>query len=279
MKTCHRAAAVGAGLVCAVLGLAALTSCNKGPLIAPTTQVSGAYEPLDYWIGLIAGDARRWRTLKSDCVIMVRNPRIPRPGNQVAFSSGTLLIDKRGGKVRLEATRARNEMLLRVVGDGELFRADLPVFRDSYGGTYTDTRPVQMAHVPILPADVASAFDPLALLAGRARLITQWERFTAIDSILLVHNPEPDFVKTSALLIDRMTERISTVEKYAANGRLRSRVTITQTSTLTTGDGESASVPTDFLIEYPDARTVIRIVLTKPRLNVAIDPELFDVRR
>ena len=222
MTTYHRTAAVGAGLVCAALGLAALIGCSSDPLIAPTTQVSGAYQPLDYWISLMAGDARRWQTLKSDCVIVVRNPQIPRPGNQVAFANGKLWVVK-PGKVRLEATKPRNEMLLRIVGDGRVFRADMPIFRDTYGGTYVDTRPIQTARVPILAADLANAFDPLALLAGRGQLITQWERFTVIDSIRPV------------------------------------------------------SVPTDFLIEYPDARTVIRVMLTDPKLNVEIAPELFEL--
>jgi hypothetical protein len=271
----RRARALVAPLVAVAMALAS-AACRTAP--QPVALQQSAIAPkrdLQYTRAVLKDNARPWATLDATCSVVIFNPRIPLPGNQLPVGSGRLVFEK-PDKVRLVAPDSE-KATVRLIGDGNAFYVDIPVFRCTYHGRYTDPVQVDPARLVFLPPDVADALEPANLLVDRAQTLTQVEQHSRVCSLEFVTQPEPAIRTTSLVVINRATDRLASVEKYNQDGSIRARVLYRAFQSVMTGQQEVVQVPSAFDLTYPEDQTTIRIELRGIVLNSKLSPELFKV--
>lgn len=281
-RTAAQAGGLGGGGVPAVLLVSLATfvvvlgaaGCRgEPPRLRPPDAMVGPARSLDYLVSLLKTNAHGWASLEAECHVVIGSPRIAAPGQRAVLRDGRLVFVK-PGKVNLTISRS-GRVGLKLVGDGQFYHVDMPVFQDSYSGRYDGPVSAQPRRIHFLPMDLADALDPVGLLVNRAQTLTQWHRFSVIYSMDFVTEPSPAVVMANSIVMDRSRERILLLEKYNPDGSLKSRVQYQRVDTVPGAGDEPVEMPTVLNIQYPVEETTIAIRLENVKLNAKVDPELF----
>lgn len=228
----------------------------------------------DYWRGVFIKEAASWATLEADCDVTILSPQIPGPAQTVRLTGGLLIVQK-PNQVYLRVP-ASGKLRLLLVGDGEAYRADMPVFSDAYAGSYDDPVIPQAGRIHIMPADIAHAFCPYELLVNRILVLTEWERVSKISALTFILELESEEVKmANTITLDRGTEMIAGIEKFGPDDGLRTGISFPRRTAVTVSEDRSVRVPTQVLLDYPGERTRVVLSLEKVKLNVTPDQSIF----
>jgi len=247
--------------------------CTKEQQIMPAQPMPANLMDLPTVLESIRSDARPWRTLDADCSVVIQSPQLNLRGNQVSFVRGRLQIEK-PGKIKLEAVEGQRRISL--VGDGSQYRVDLPVFNDGYQGKYGDPLPVQPRRILVMPDDVVTAWDWSGLFTGKVPVLRNLVGGSVIDLLDLVSEPEPSVQASSEVAFDRRERRITSAEKYAADGAVRVQILVRAVDTVEGPDKQPVRVPRLVRITYPISWTAIEISLRHIKLNEEFPKGTFD---
>ena len=258
----------------AMMALLSAAACLAG-CQAPPERVEVPRRPLavrrsvNFWIDALRDNDLAWATLQARCEVRISNPQINTPTNSVTLGSG-LLVVKKPDLVYLRIPH-KGTLKVRLAGNGELYRAELPALSDSFDGRYGDPVEPQPGRIHIMPADIVHAFSPASLL-GRAPVLHDVEQISRVS--LFEWESDPPAVRIpAAISFDRISEAITTIEKYNADGAIRSVVTYPRRELVETGVGRSVQVPTAILIDYPMERTRVLLRLEAVKLDQLLDEE------
>jgi len=252
---------------------AAVAGCNgvKNQPDAPRQQVIGRRSK-DYWWSLLRGRDAAWTWLDARCDVTIASPLIDTASKSVRFRGGRLVVQK-PDRVYLRVPRSGDLRLL-LAGDGGAFRAELPSFRESFSGTYADPVVPQPGRIHIMPADVAHAFCPWAILTGRVPVLTEGPRYSSLSVIEPVDDSEtPDVAVTAAVTLDRATDAIWAIDKYQEQGGIRAVISYPHRTAVTLENDRSVSIPTGVLIAYPIEETRILLMLEDVKLDQPLEDE------
>ncbi|KPK65396.1 MAG: hypothetical protein AMK73_03130 [Planctomycetes bacterium SM23_32] len=256
--------------------LMAAPGCGGGAgELSPPAAVTLPPRTLDYVTAVLQTNSRRWMTLQAACRVTVASPQIPQPGNRVTFRSGRLYFQK-PGKVHLRVPDS-GDPSLKIVGDGQAYQAQMPVFEDRYSGLYGDPVVSRPRRIHFLPADIAYALEPADALRGMGLAFKQTEQFAAIDCLDFVTEPEPSLKVVSSVLFGKRTDTVPQVETFGDDGAIRSRVSRLLIRAEPGLHDEPVPLPHALLIIYPQERTSILMALTDLKLNAELNPELFEL--
>ena len=267
--------AVAAVLV-AALAVGSLGCRGKEQRISPATPMVAPARDLDYTVSALDADARGWASLSAPCEVIIRSPQINVPARQARLGDGRIIIEK-PGKVNITMSN-RDQMVLRLVGDGERYRVEMPVFSDAYSGSYGGPATPQPRRIHFMPEDVAAAFDPRSLLADSAQAITQWEQYTGLYNLQFVETPRKHVRIVSSLIVDRRTNQLFSAERYNEDGSVRVRISYSRIETLMDSAGNPVAVPTQVRLDYPAEQTAVLVGLRNIELNKKPGPEVFALR-
>ena len=267
--------ALAAALV-AALAVGSLGCRGEEQRISPAAPMVAPARDLDYTVSTLDADARGWVSLSAPCEVIIVSPQIPVPTRQARFGDGRIVIEK-PGKVSITMSD-RGQMVLRLVGDGEGYRVDMPVFGDAYSGSYGGSVTPQPRRIHFMPEDVAAAFDPRGLLADSAQAITQWEQYSGLYNLQFVETPRPRVRIVSSMIVDRRNSQIVRAERYNEDGSVRVRISYARVETLMDSANNPVAVPTQVRLEYPAEQTAVLIALHNIELNKRPGPEVFALR-
>ena len=280
------------GALCALLGGA---GCQDRPHVrrAPSTMDLPQRSLEDLKQSLLA-EAASFQTLTADCRVALTSPRrIRRP--EVLDASGRLALEK-PGKIYLNASRV-GETYIKLIGDGRRYEVRMPVLEGMrYGGAYGDALQSVPNRVHFMPDDLADALDLTRVMRGEFHTLRAYpprgdlvsgdslERAVfgsvyVIDSIVAAGGSATPSKVRNSLVIDRVTEQPLRLDKFRIDGSLRVRISYLDLMVVE-GGGRSARVPSELLIWYPSPleNTVIRLRLTKVKVNVPIQQNVFELR-
>jgi len=254
----------------------ALIGCRSEPerVALPRPQMM-ARRSKDYWRSVFIKEAASWATLEADCDVSIYSPQIPGVSQAVHLTGGLLVVQK-PNQVYLRVP-ASGRLRLLLVGDGQAYRADIPVFGDAYAGTYDDPVIPQAGRIHIMPADIAHAFCPYELLVNRILVLTEWERVSKISALTFIEEEEieSEVKMASTITLDRGTEMVAAIEKFGPDGGLRAGISFPRRTAVTVSEDRSVRVPTQVLLDYPGERTRVMLSLDKVKLNVRPDQSIF----
>lgn len=271
----HRAPWSLVGLMAAFL-LAGAVGCRGTrdeipPVVRPERVEKRSLQSLKDRIIL---NALGWETLDAKCDVAIRNLSIPRPDNLVELTNGRISL-QRPGKVNLKVPEL-GRAGLRLIGDGSSYRVE--ILGDVYSGSYGDPISAQPQHMHFMPEDVADAFDPSNLVWDKAQTLTQDPVYSHVYSLDLVQEPRPGVRMTSSITIDRRREQNLFIVKYDQDGSVRTTIRYGKVEPMSGREEEEpVEVPTVIRMDYPDDPTAIIIRLRDVRLNVELNPALFEL--
>lgn len=223
----------------------------------------------------IQSGARQWSTLEAQVSLVIRTPQIQTTNNQVQFANGVLRIRK-PGMIFLEVPEGE-EVRVRLIGDGDKYRAELPVFRDSYTGVYGEPLETGPRRILIRPDDIVKAWDWSGWFAGKAQLIKYMPNFTYVDSVAFIEEPEPRFYPVNTVTFGRQQGRVLMMDRFEPDGAQRVQVRFGQFETVPGREKEPVQIPTMVYMQYPRTRVSLVIRLAEPKLDVALPPGTFEM--
>ncbi len=237
----------------------------------PRRQLSGVLKS-------VTSEAALWNTLTAKCRVAISSPIIRGRENNRITVSGTLWL-KKPGMVRLELDR-RNQELATLVGDGQRYRVEMPMFQGTpaYRGRYGDEVSARADRLMFMPDDLAAALDVENLFKQRGQVLRtyvmppQWH----VDSLQDSQNPPKMWVANS-VVINRNTGQPVLQERYEEDGDLRARIRYRRRNLVPAGSKE-VQIPQQFTIEYPKQQTFIAIQLEDISLNQQLSDKRFAVQ-
>jgi len=217
-----------------------------------------------------------WGSLVADCEVTIQSPLITSRGNAITLKRGRLCLQK-PGMVNLTVP-ASGSLQLRLVGDGQAYRVDMPCFRDAYTGAYGDpvVRTRNRIHFP--PDDLAHAFDPLLLIAQGVPMVHHVGMMSYIESLELVEEPREQVQFASTVVFNRLRGQVVEIVKYEPDQTARVRMNYRALQLVSTGDeGQTTPIPYRITMSYLGEQAIIDILLSNIKLNEKLDPALFNV--
>jgi len=218
-------------------------------------------------------------TLKADCSATFYSPKIRLEGNQLILENGQLVFAK-PGKVMLRL-RSSKGVAVRIVGDGENYFVDMPLFQDlRYGGSYGDPVRAREGKFHLLPDDLADALQLESIIQDRHVFVRADDRnFWMLQAVEVVQDPEMRLRLTHSLRVSRSNEQITEMRKFQGEGELRVRITYQNWRPFQVGEATTVEVPQVIILYYPADQSYIGLRLRHIRVNEAVQDGVFNVRR
>ena len=268
------------GLVAAPL-LWGTGACQKDEGIMVTAPIANDLMDLPILMEFIRADSALWVTLKADCSVVIASPQIVTGASQsgigtARFMKGTLMIEK-PGKIRLEAEQGRYQ--ISVVGDGSIYRANLPAFNDSYQGRYGDPLPLQARRILMLADDLVTAWDWSNLFANRVPVLKNLGAGAEVLSLEMIEEPTPTVRLASSVGFDRSARQITSLQTFNRAGTVRMQIVIRAFDAVAGPEGKPVKVPRTVSLIYPATGTTIQIELRHIELNTQIPADTFNVQK
>jgi hypothetical protein len=283
-----------------------LTACGGGgrELNMPVRMSLGPHPDLEDIKQMVRSNSQPVVTLTATCNAVLANVDM-RPTKQLKMD-GNLFLAK-PGRMRVDLRRA-GKLAVRVVGDGQKYETRMPMLGGlHYSGRYGDPLEKKGGRIHFVADDVEDALDMTTLFDGTVQALRTYpplldvhfpdspsarELHSAVyvDSLRVMSAPAPPLQILSSLAIDRRTGRVLALDKFRADGSLRTRIWILNWRTVTGPDmredapegmSVAVDVPSDFVIYYPPPLegTSVLIHLSDIKLNAFVDKQLFVVGR
>jgi len=280
----------GARTLLCVAALVALTGalwgCADEPHIAQPPPRMPAPPDLGAIIDRIGRNASRWRTMDAKCRVTVSSAYLRGQGGQITRRGGRLRLQK-PGKIMLRVPE-RGEVAFELVGDGERYEINMPVFGESYSARYGSPLPEGQLRIMFMPDDLVDALDYTNLIRGwgkdKAPVVRQLGRLCVVDSLVWVREPEPAIYVGSSLTIEPRSNNVMLYRKYRPDGSLRTEIRYPRWDLFEAAEGEgdrqtAARLPVSVWLAYPAGQTLIAVTLQDVTLNESLDPAQFQVGR
>jgi len=170
------------------------------------------------------------------------------------------------------------QVLLQLVGDGNSYYVDMPVFGQNYSGTYGTPLKQGYGRIHFMPDDVIAALDLTNLFYGKAQMVKHGAVISQIESLELVTGPNSRLRPINSVTVDRRSKRLLFMELYDPDGSSRVQIMF---GALTPIKGPRGPVEIPHRIEffYPWEQTHVLLGLSDVRVDVEIPPGTFRVTR
>lgn len=291
-----RSTRIAASKLMLILGALAAISLGPGcqssePRLAnPPSTTEARSRTLQQLMTRLENNQKSFRTMTARCNVLLQSPLLPSHANRLELSGELQLLKPR--KIRL-VLRRMGRVAIRLVGDGENYQVDMPLFNDSYGGHYGDSISGSAKRIHFMPDDLVDALDLQGLFWGKPQMLKayprRWEITPGninspviyppvwhIDSFDITRDPNIGARIESSVLLDRRNEQILRIDKFHNNGDLRVRMWHRNPS-LVRGQDSSVRLPGGLIIWYPSPLegTVINIRFSNRKVNVPVPEERF----
>ncbi|MFO7958496.1 MAG: hypothetical protein R6X33_15515 [Candidatus Brocadiia bacterium] len=261
---------------------AALWGCSGEPeLMDPPARTPGPPD-LEAVLDRIGTNASKWRTLDAECNVTISSAYLRGQGGQITRRGGRLRILK-PGKIMLRVPE-KGELAIGMVGDGERYTLNMPVFGESYSARYGSPLPVDQLRITFMPDDLVDALDYTNLFGPRRKVpvIRQMGGLYVIDCLRMVTEPKADLYVDSSLTFEPNSNNVMMYRKYQPDGSLRAEIRYPGWDLYQAAPGEddrqaAARLPGRLWLAYPPSRTLIMITLEDVTLNEELDPAQFEL--
>ncbi len=266
---------IGMLLVC--FGLVAAAGCAEKPTIAPGPRALTEPPDLEAVKQQLMLENTRWKTLSARCMVNIRSDYIRAPRSQAALGTGRLEIGK-PGKIRLRVPE-KGPAQLKLVGDGQDYSVEMPIFGLRYSGSYGGALPRQGNRVLLMPDDLVKAFDWSKLFTDKVQVPRQQGFSYVIDSLKPVTEPEPALRLVNSLTLSWDSQTPVVLTRYEPDGSLRSEMRYFRWDTIQTGENKSTRIPSRLWVGYMPGRTATLIGLRDIVLNERLEGAPFGPAR